>query len=181
MRKRHRARHYARAFLRVFDIAEETLFRSLDKLSSYYNKNRLIFRLLQFSSARRENKTKSMSALCVKLSLPEPIDRLLGTLVRYKAIELLPNVLSALRSEFKKQAEIHDFTITSSAPLPPEKQGAIEESLRAAVGGTVNITYQEDSSLIAGIRIESKTYYWEDSIAGRIKDIRHALYTQEKL
>jgi F0F1-type ATP synthase delta subunit len=182
MRKRHRSRHYARAFLRVFGtLPEKTLFKAIDTLSSYYEKNRLVFRLLQFSSARRDAKIEAMEKLCDKLQLPEPISNLVGSLIKRKAIELLPTVLCALRSEFKKSARIYDFTVTSSHALSAEQKEAIERQLTKAVDGTLVVTYREDSSLIAGIRLQSPTYYWEESIARRIQNIRQTLYTQEQL
>lgn len=182
MRKRHRARHYARAFLKVFpDLSQEMLFDAIEKMLSYHDKNRLVFRLLEFSSVRRDEKVKAMNCLCTKLGLPEPISRLVASLIQRKVINLLPTVLISLRTEFKKAARIFDFTLTSSHPLPEEQKDAIEKQLAQAVDGTINVEYHQDSSLIAGIRLQSSTYYWEDSVARRIQNIRQALYTQEQL
>lgn len=182
MRRRHRAKHYARAFLKVFDtIPQDTLFDAIEKLLSYHDKNRLIFRLLQFSSVRRDEKVKAVTSLCEKLCLPEQISRLVGSLIHRKAIEILPSVLISLRSEFKKTYRIFDFVLTSSHPLSDTQKQVIEEQLASAIDGTINVEYREDSSLITGIRLQSPAYYWEDSVAQRIKNIRQTLYTQEQL
>lgn len=178
-RRRHLAHQLARAFLRTYDLPQEELFSALNAVVSYYTENRLVFRLLQFSSARETEKAIAVTVLCQKIGLHPSINDLLHSLLHYRAIDLVPQVSKAIRATFKKQANIHDITVATSHDLSEDQKSALTAALQEAIGGTLVITYTHNPSLIAGIKIFSTNHYWEDSIARRLRAIRSSLYAQE--
>jgi F0F1-type ATP synthase delta subunit len=179
--RKQKARNFARAFLRCVNIEREgkKILAAVDNLLQSYKRDSLALHILEMSSAHIDQKCEAVAELCKKLSIPDSLCRLLQTLVRYKEFGLLVHLLPILRDEIKKRQGVHDVEVASSHPLTDEQKKAVEAAVSKHIPGTGIFSYKEDRSLIKGIRIKSAYYYWEESIARTLRQMRQKLYTQE--
>ena len=170
--KKQKARNFARAFLRAYEIAEAELFAGINVLRDCYREYPLVFHLLELSSARVEEKYQAIDELSEKLGLPAQLASLLHAVMRYKEFHLLGSILEMLQEEYKRMHSIQDVVVSTSHPLDMHSRECIEKLVAAKIIGTLRFTYAQDPALIAGIRIETPLYCWEHSAARTIQALR---------
>ena len=180
--KRHLARKYARAFLRLFDeFSKEELFSTIDALAAIYEKHPLAFHTLELSSARIEDKCDGLHKITESLNLQKPMTRLLDTMLRQKNLNLIPFLLPSLKEEYKKIHQHHDVVVTSAQELSTNHKRQLEGYLSKTLSGVLSFIYREDETLIAGIKVQTPTHYWEYSIARTIRMLEHGIRQQETI
>lgn len=181
IRDKQLARNYARAFFRVYDLDEKTLFSSITALDEFFSHHEIVFHTLLLSSARIEDKITALEKVVKKLKLVEPLHQLLEILIRHKTLHLLPFLLPALKEIYKKKYDIHDVTVTSAQPLTAAERKQLESEVCKKLSGTLHFTYEDDESLIAGLKIQTPTHCWEDSIARTMRTLQNRLRLQEHI
>lgn len=175
IQKKQKARNFARAFLRTHVMEEAELFAGIDRLVACCREYPLAFHILELSSARIEEKYRNIEEISCRLTLPAPLVKLLKAVLRYKEFGALFYILHFLKAEFKKQHRIEDVVISSSHAFDEEQKKEFEALLAQKIAGTLRFFYKENKELIAGIRIESPSYYWEHSLARTIRTMRQRL------
>lgn len=178
--KKQKARNFARAFLRVQDLGEQELFAGIDALNECNRTNPLVFHTLELSSAHIEEKYGAIQDLGAQLKLPQALCQLLRAVLKYKEFDSLSIILSLLKEEFKKMHGIHEVMIRTSHTLSEDQKTNIEALIAQKVPGSLRYMYSLDSSLIAGIKIETPLYYWEHSVARTIRQLQQQLSMQEQ-
>lgn len=179
VRKKHLARQFARAFFKNFNITEKQLFSGADAFEKAIIDNPLFFRTLELSSARLEEKCKSIDKLAQKIKLPDSLRTLLHAVTRHKALSILQFLIPALREIYKKNQNIHDVTIATPAPLTAKDKKNLEATLCDKLPGRLSFHYEQDESLGAGIKIVTPTHYWEHSLAKTLKTVQQQIQEQE--
>lgn len=80
------------------------------------------------------------------------------------------------QQELKEQKESPVIRITSASPLKQEEKEEILRALeRRITFEPEDIQYTVDERLIAGIRIQSRSYYYDNSLLRKLEDMRHHL------
>jgi len=179
IQKKKVARRYAEAFLHTFTPSKEQLFEELDSLRNAYTKNSFFFNVLQFSSIRMEDKIRFIKQFCKKNNLSTPYYHLLTVLTQHKQLDIVEFVIKAIKQEFKKQNNMEDVIISTSHSLKPEEKETLEAALQKQITAKLTFFYRQDEALISGIKIQSDAYYWESSIAKRLRHIQRYLNKQE--
>ncbi len=178
--KKQKARNFARAFLRTHEITEEVLFSGVDVLIACCEQNSLVFHAIELSSAHIDDKYAAIDELVKRLGVALPLGKLLRAVLRYKEFDLLATILPMIKEEFKKMNRIHEVVIKTSHPIDEAQRQEVESLLYEKIPGTLRCMYQEDESLIAGIKIETPLYYWEHSVARTIRKLQQQLKAQEQ-
>lgn len=84
--------------------------------------------------------------------------------------------IEARQEELKEQKESPVIRITSAHPLKEEEKAEILRALdRRITFEPEDIQYTVDERLIAGIRIQSRSYYYDNSLLRKLEDMRHHL------
>ena len=181
-KKKVLARKYARTFLKVFnELNKDDLFASIERLQGCCQQSPLVFYTLLLSSARLDDKLKAVDELARRLELVEPVTRLLETLLRRKKIDILPALLPIIMHEYKKKYHLLDVVVTSAHPLTATQKERVEALVSTQLSGELTFIYQQDSTLIAGIKIQTPTHYWEHSVAKVARTLEHRLAMQETI
>lgn len=170
------ARRYAQAFLGVF--SEQITVSNLDnfKQASIFLKQRPhgMF-LMELSLVPEKVKNKLLDDLCRQFTLPEGCKKLCLLLIKHQRITLLSDIFSDII--FFKEQDLHitHFNVTSSLQLSDEQRKQVVHFLDKRVHGSIDCTYQVDTSLIAGIRLQSASFLWEKSIKKRLRALQESL------
>jgi ATP synthase F1 delta subunit len=181
LRNKQLARNYARAFFRVYDLSQKTLFSSITALEDFFVAHKIVFHTLLLSSARVEDKIDALEKVVKKLKLVTSMHQLLEILIRHKTLHILPFLLPALKEVYKKKYDIHDVTVTSAQPLSAVEQKQLEKEFCSKLPGTLHFIYEHDESLIAGMKIQTPTHCWEESIARTMRTLQNRLRLQENI
>jgi len=169
---------YARAFLRTYQGTQKELFADIDALLAAHKTTPVLFHTLHLSSIHVSEKCKGLAVLSKRLQISQSMHHLLATMLRKKAMYLLPSVLVLLKREYKKINNQHDVVVTSARTLTRPEKDALEAQLRVHIFGTLSFTYHNDNALISGIKVQTATHYWEFSIARTIRMLQHRLHSQ---
>lgn len=167
------AKKYAQAFMTVFpksltliDIsAIETAEKFLQK-----NKKTLFFlQLPQFDEQRRES---MIADLIGYFSLPHKLTKLLLLLIAHNRSFYIPDVLWFIIELYKEQTNSVNFSIKSAHSLNQKQIESIKQFLGRLTGKNIIATPIIDTSLIAGLRLQSNNNLWEYSVRKQIQALR---------
>jgi len=169
-------KRYAYAFLNVFaDTITPEILKSANALCDYLKKHRRIVFMLKLSVLDDQIKIQGLYELCKRFDLPAPFKRLIDLLQAHHRLPLLPDVVCLLEELYMERHQIQPFTVHSSIELTPDERIPLEKFLAQHLPGTILCSYRTDSRLIAGIRAQSPTHLWEQSVAKQLRDLQATL------
>lgn len=171
------ANRYAKAFLLSFGKEITfTDFENIKKARDYLKKHSKDLFFLQLPKISKKQKVAIMQKIiCKQFDLPVSFTKLFELLVRDKREQLLAVVFDSLYKLYQKLHNIESFSIESSSELTSEKLEKLKEFLARQTGADIIYTYVINPTLIAGLRMQSDTHYWEYSIKQQLKTIKQKL------
>jgi ATP synthase F1 delta subunit len=171
---RYVALRYAHAFLNVFELNQEN-YASLSK-AYYYLKNDKGARLMVSLPASFDQAKKDfINNLIAHYALPTSIRSLTDLLIQHKRLFLLTDIIACVELLALELHGIEVVDVRSSHRLAQEDLEFIEQFLTVCLRKKIMMQYSIDSSLIAGIRMQSDRHLWEYSIAKQVRDIEKVL------
>lgn len=167
------ARKYATACLHVFASKfEQDDMRNLVVMSDFLRQNHRLVFFLGLPIISEERKSVFLHELAKRFYLGHLIDRLIELLLHDKRLFLLADILRLLSDLYAEKMNILDFTITSHPRISSADLDELKQFLARSTGCAIIYTDYEDKNLIAGIRMQSTTYVWENSIAQHLRTVR---------
>lgn len=175
--KKNYAQKYAQAFFNSFpqELTNQSFSEEIKRLLVWKQEHTLFFRLLQISNISLDEKKTMIEKLVSQVKLNNSVHALLKTILKQKDISNIEFILSALLYEKNKRNNIHEIYITSSGELEENQKIAISEKLNNLLPGELIFHFSCDESLISGIKIQSERYYWEESIARKIRALKRVV------
>jgi ATP synthase F1 delta subunit len=167
------AKKYAQAFYAVFPQA--VTFADLTKLEQAQiflqtHKRTLFF--LQLPQFDTDTQLSMIEDLIGYFLLPHHVAKLFLLLLSHNRSFYIPDVLSFVIQLYKERNNIIDFSIISSHELDEKNRSLIKQFLEHSTDKTIMGNYTIDTSLIAGIRLQSIGYMWEYSVRKQINSLR---------
>jgi F-type H+-transporting ATPase subunit delta len=171
------SKRYARAF---FEIAEEE-----KKLEQYYNE------LCEFSSIVKGNKDlegflanpifeqdvkkKVLEKIIGKLALSPMTINFLKLLTDKNRIDVLPDIETCYRLLMDETLRKVRVTLKTAFPLSGDMQKYIIENLKKMTGQEIEVTMEDDKSLLGGIVIGVGDTLYDGSIKNQLNNMRNLL------
>jgi F-type H+-transporting ATPase subunit delta len=176
------ARNYARAlFTEVADEDRDACLTLLTKLADIVESDKLLRQSLQNPTYSKEERAEVFARIAAILAAGHPdqlgqlLQRISYILVQHHRID----ALSALRVSFAEQLyalkQKSKIAITSAFELPHDERVELESSLRATIGKRIEVSYHVDNSILGGVIIESSGKVFDNSVAGRLAELRSEL------
>ena len=100
------------------------------------------------------------------------VARTLILLASRDRLALLPDLLASYRERLLDREGVVRAEVTTSAPLSPERQAAIERGLAAATGKRVTMTIRVDPTIIAGVVAKVGGVVYDASVATQLRKIK---------
>lgn len=174
---RNISQKYAKAFMGIFPKA--ITLADVGKISSaqkFLQKHKESLLFLQLPGFNLETKKSMIADLIGHLALPEQLSAIMLLLIKHNRSFYIPDVLLCINQLYKKQTNSMIFSLKTAQPLNEKQTAVIKHFLEKSVHKNIIIEPSLDTSLIAGLRLQSSEYLWEYSVRKHLK----ALHELEK-
>jgi F-type H+-transporting ATPase subunit delta len=167
------AKRYAQAFLNIYG-SQYTLdnMQAIALWNDFFRENQQMTYSLALPFISQEKKKEGLVLLQKKFNIPSTFTSLIDLLFQAKRIHLLPIVSQKILELYKKRNNVMTCVITSSHASRKEDIETIVQFISKKTRATIQYTYAQDKSLIAGIRVRSATISWEYSIKKQLQKLQ---------
>ncbi len=107
--------------------------------------------------------------------LPTAGQNFLRTVIDNGRLAALPEVAAQFRAMKNAQSGASDAIVYSAFPIPAASLGEVAQTLERRFGRKLNVTVQEDPSLIGGIRVVVGDEVLDTSVKARLEQMKVAL------
>jgi F-type H+-transporting ATPase subunit delta len=111
----------------------------------------------------------------VREPLPAAAQNFLRMVIENGRLVALPEVAAQFRAMKNAQSGASDAVIYSAFPIPAAQLGDVAQTLERRFGRKLNVTVQEDPSLIGGIRVVVGDEVLDTSVKARLEQMKVAL------
>jgi ATP synthase F1 delta subunit len=170
------SKKYAQAYLNAFfDQCTITDYHAIAAACRSLKKNRRLIFFLTLSSIDPVVKALSVEQICKKYSLSSSIKKLLYLLLEKNRLFLIPQILEAIAFLYCKRAKLQLFHMSTSHSVTQNILDTLDKFLVCQTGQTIVCTHSIDTSLIAGVRLQSNDFLWEYSVRKSLRTVRLSL------
>lgn len=171
------AKRYARAF---FDIAVEEgkiedYGRELDSFASLIVQNKALQEFLANPIFELKSKKNVIEELLGRTRISGRTANFLRLLVDKQRINLLGEVENAYREFMDKSLKKVRVSVKTPYPLTSELEGALKQRVAEMTGKEVEMTVEDDASLIGGLIVRVGDTMYDGSIKTQLGNMRKLL------
>ncbi len=133
--------------------------------------------LLDFAANPRvtDQQVYDVATGAARVELDERARNFLRLLIENGRLAALPEVAAQFRAMKNAQSGASDATVFSAFPIPAAALGELATSLERRFGRKLNLTVQEDPSLIGGVRVVVGDEVLDTSVKARLEHMKVAL------
>jgi F-type H+-transporting ATPase subunit delta len=133
--------------------------------------------LLQFADSPKVTDQQVFDVVVdvAKVPLPENGKNFLRTVIENGRLAALPEIATQFRALKNAQSGSSDAVVYSAFPIPADSLGGVAGALEKRFGRKLNVTVQEDPSLIGGIRVVVGDEVLDTSVKARLEQMKVAL------
>ena len=170
------ARRYATAFLNLFqnEISFDQ-FMALKQAVAFLAERKKVLFFLSLPSLAADKKMNIMKQAFKMLELPDVCNKLMALLLHDKRASLLYDVLQFVVMLYEQRNTIMDVALSTSHEVDQQALAIVQRFLAQLTGNDVIYTHRVDKNLIAGIRAQSDTILWEQSVEKQLRTISVSL------
>ena len=167
------ARPYAEALFKSSQADLNGTAQWLDALASVAGNTQL----LQFADNPKvsHQQVYDVVADVAKVGLPDAGRNFLRAVIENGRLAALPEIAAQFRSMKNAQGGSSDAIVYSAFPIPAAQLGEVARALEKRFGRRLNLTVQEDPSLIGGIRVVVGDEVLDTSVKARLEQMKVAL------
>lgn len=170
------AKKYATAYLNVYE--NELVSKDINAFLAAYSFFRKHHSLIYFLCVISFDKIKMIEVsqiLSHNFELPISFNKLLALLVNRKQICYLKEVLQDIYCLYKLRKNILELEVKIADNIDGHALQAFETFFAQESEKQIESKVSIDSSLIAGVRLQSDFFLWEYSVASRLRSLRQKL------
>jgi F-type H+-transporting ATPase subunit delta len=167
------ARPYAEALYKASQADLNGTMQWLDALAAVAGNAQL----LQFADNPKVTPQQVFDVMSdvAKVQLPPAAVNFLRTVIENGRLAALPEIAAQFRALKNAQSGSSDATVYSAFPIPASSLGDVAGVLEKRFGRKLNLTVQEDPSLIGGIRVVVGDEVLDTSVKARLEQMKVAL------
>jgi F-type H+-transporting ATPase subunit delta len=110
-----------------------------------------------------------------RVQLPTAGQNFLRTVIDNGRLAALPEIAHQVRELRNAQSGASDATVYSAFPISAQQVAEVQQSLEKRFGRKLNVSVQEDASLIGGIRVVVGDEVLDTSVKARLEQMKVAL------
>lgn len=171
------AERYAAA---LFELAEQQA--ALDKVAEDLKTLRAMVtdsadlrRLLRSPVIGRAEQQKAMAALAAKAGLSELTHRFVGVVAGNRRLFVLPAMIEAFLARLAGRRGEVKASVMVAAPLDEKQLGALDATLRKALGGNIALDVSVDPSLLGGLVVRVGSRMIDSSLKTKLQQLQLAM------
>lgn len=133
--------------------------------------------LLQFADNPKvgSQQVYDVVADVARVQLPQPGQNFLRAVIENGRLAALPEIAQQFREMKNAQSGSSDAVVYSAFPIAADQLGSVAQALEKRFGRKLNVTVQEDPSLIGGIRVVVGDEVLDTSVKARLEQMKVAL------
>ncbi|MBV9824665.1 MAG: F0F1 ATP synthase subunit delta [Alphaproteobacteria bacterium] len=171
------AERYAAA---LFDLADEqhaldTVAGDLRELWAMLQTSPDLARLLRSPVLTRDAQGKAIAAIGSQAGLSELTRNFLGIVARNRRLFEIPGMITAFLAQLAERRGEVTAEVTVAQPLDEERQVALTEQLRRAVGSRVTVDIKVNPALLGGMIVRVGSRMVDASLNSRLQRLRLAM------
>jgi ATP synthase F1 delta subunit len=167
------AKKYAQAFMSVSPKA--VAFNDVKKIETAQNflqtHKRILF-FLQLPQFDQERKKSMVADVIEYFSLPHDFSFIFSLLIEHNRSFYIPDVLFWIAQLYKNHINSTEFSIITPQEIEDKQIESIKQFLGHLLNKKIIGIPSIDTSLIAGVRLQSNEHLWEYSIRKHIKALQ---------
>jgi F-type H+-transporting ATPase subunit delta len=171
------AKRYARAF---FEIAQEEkqfekYYNELQNFSGVVENNKSLKEFLANPIFDQKDKRDVVDAVLQKIAMTGITASFLRLLADKRRIGILADIVACYRELMDKALKKQRVQVKTAFPLTAELSERLKTGLAGLTGKEVEVTIEQDASLLAGIVVRVGDTLYDGSIKTQLNNIRNLL------
>ncbi len=177
MSARTSAARYARALLDVAlkESDPQKIERDLTSFVNAMHTSPELTRALTSPRIPAATRRDVLNGIAKSIGMEAPAAKLLGLLADRGRLDIYNELLAVYRERLNAHSNVVKGTVTSAAPLAPEKLKALEASLSSATGKKVQLDATVDPALIGGVVAQIGSTVYDGSIRTQLQRMKQQL------
>jgi F-type H+-transporting ATPase subunit delta len=123
----------------------------------------------------RASKHAAIKALAARAGLSKPTTVLLEALVQNHSMHVLPRLAAGFRERLNHKTGVIRASVTTAAPLPPDRADALATTLGTLTGRQVTLSTRVDPSIIGGVVTQIDSTVYDGSVTRQLARMRQKL------
>lgn len=170
------ARRYAQAFFRLVRHDNPTTVQEgLQALSQALKDSSAFKHVLASPVFTLNEKLEVLTALCERTGCPPVMGRFCEQLLKKNRIGFLPEIAEAFKVLMIRQSGKQQIVVVSAQPVDDTMKQDILAQLGATANREVEVDFQSDPSLLAGVQIQIGSRVFDSTVRGRLHKMRAQL------
>jgi F-type H+-transporting ATPase subunit delta len=171
------AKRYAQAFFEIAGQEKryEEYYRELDLFSTVLRENGNLSEFLSNPVVDQPEKKAVVEAVLAKIRISPLTAHFLKLLVDKRRIGILSDIKDCYRELMDRTLKKVRVSVKTAFPLTGNLSARLQKGLETLTGKHVEMTVQEDSSLLGGIVVRVGDTLYDGSIRTQLNNIRNLL------
>ena len=168
------AEEYAIALFESLKSGEEkqNALSFLRSVSEVLANNSTFYEGLKSHTLSYDDARTIFTKLTDQLSCTEIVKNFFNVLIDNKRVDILSAICGSFERELDKENGVVRGVVKSAHVLEDAKRKELEEKLGSKLGQKVILDYQEDKTVLAGVRVELEAYTLDDTVETHLKKIK---------
>ena len=176
------ARRYARALYHLLDPGNVEAARvGLSALCQALKDSSAFAHVLASPAFTVPEKIGILTALGERTGCPPVVGRFCEQLLKQNRMGLLPDVTEAFQQLIDQQSGKQHVAVVSAHDVDDTLKHDVLTRLRSTLGREVEVDFQSDPSLIAGVQIKIGSKVYDSSVKSRLQKMRAQLVKEPAL
>lgn len=173
MNKTTIARRYAVALFGLLDPSDvESTRQGLRELAQAVHASTALKHVCGSPVFTMEEKHGVLKSLSDRLGAPSVVKDFLGQLLRKNRIGILEEIAQAFSALADEREGKHPIFVTAADQLSPSDQDWLRTQLGTLTSQKIDLLFDQDPSLIAGLQIRIGSKVYDSSVRGRLERMR---------
>lgn len=177
MKTNNIARRYATGLIK--SIAEqkeyELLRRELEEFQSLVEDDPGLKAGMTTLLFSKKQKLDMLSTIHQQAGMAEKTFNFLQAVIEANRLVFLPNIIELMENLWFQKNGIEKLTVYSVIPLESSSEKKLQAKLEKSFGKKIVLEKEIDPTLIAGIKIQKGSVFYDFSIQGNLKKLKEAL------
>ena len=170
------ARRYAQAFFRLVSHDNPTAVQDgLQALSQVLKDSSAFKHVLASPVFTLDEKLQVLTALCEQTGCPPVMGRFCEQLLKKNRIGFLPDIAESFKALMIRQSGKQQIVVVSARQVDDTMKQDILAQLGAMAKREVEVDFQSDPSLLAGVQIKIGSKVFDSTVRGRLRKMRAQL------
>ncbi len=122
-----------------------------------------------------EEKQVVLEELCKRMQAPQVVRDFLNQLLKSNRAVLLPEISHAFAELADQQKGIQQVRVSSAKSLDTTEQEQVKRELSETLGRAVDVVFEVESHLIAGLKIQIGSQVFDNTVLGRLTSMQNQL------